>query len=61
MNLAMEEAKDWVKEKSIEIEKHITKEHHKLIELFQAYRKRTDGRLAYMDKMEARDILLTNM
>lgn len=42
----MEEAREWIKEKSIEIEKHITKEHHKLIELFLAYRKRTDGRLA---------------
>ena len=48
-------------EKSGEIERHITKEHHKLIELFLGYRKRTDGRLAQMDKMEARDKLLTFM
>ena len=50
----MDEARQWIKAKSIEIQKHITKEHHKLIERFIAYKERTDDRIEKIVEMEKR-------
>ena len=49
----MQEARDFIKNKSHEIQKHLTKEHRKLIDRFIAYKERTEERLEHVDKLEA--------
>ena len=48
----MQEATDFVLEKTEDISKHITKEHHKILERFMAFKDRTDARLKHADSME---------
>ena len=50
--LALQEAKDFIKNKSVEIQKHLTKEHHKLIDRFIAFKARTQNRLDEVDRLE---------
>ena len=48
----MAEALEFVKSQTETLSKHLTKEHHKLIERFMAFKDRTDDRLKEVDKIE---------
>ena len=50
--MAIKEALDFIKYQSVSIQKHLTSEHHKLVEKFQAFKDRTDHRLKRADNIE---------
>lgn len=47
--IVMQEALDWVKKQSVSISKHLTNEHHKLIEKMLDYKERTQKKLDLLD------------
>ena len=49
---AMEEASNFVSNQTDAISKHITKEHHRIVERFMAFKDRTDERLEHADRIE---------
>ena len=49
---AMEEASNFMSNQTDAISKHITKEHHRILERFMAFKDRTDERLQHADKLE---------
>ena len=51
-SMAIKEALDFIKYQSGSIQKHLTTEHHKLVEKFQAFKDRTDHRLKRAEIIE---------
>ena len=51
--IVMEEALEWVKKQSVTISKHLTNEHHKLIEKMLDYKERTQKQLDLLDLYQA--------
>ena len=49
----MQEALDWVKKQSVSISKHLTSEHHKLIEKMLDFKERTQKKLDLLDLYQA--------
>lgn len=48
----IQEAQEYVKSKTEQISKHLTREHHKLIQRFQDFKQRTQSRLDEVDRLE---------
>ena len=55
----MIESSEFIKMKTAEIQKHITKEHQKLVERFIAFKSRTKERVDKNDEMERTIIEMT--
>lgn len=59
--IAMQEALQFVKNQSEAIQKHLTREHHKLVNRFIEFKERTESRLAMVDGLEREILELTQL
>ena len=50
--IALQEARDFIRSQSEAIQKHLTREHHKLVQRFIDYKDRTKARLLRLDERE---------